>query len=173
MPNLDATLFAGYSVSIAFDLPDTLSHLTYLRNKVRALLAHLDVTRQDIDDLELIIGELATNVIRHAQSGTYQVTLTFSEGNVQVQVMDKGRGFSPDTVSEPGTPRPEELPELYEAVQVKAETAEPNERIGGFGLPLVRSLTDQLAITTNTQPAYGTTIRATKRLQRPESGKPQ
>jgi len=148
MPAPSQGLFLDHVISLSFDLPETLVHVSYLRKKARSILASLDVARADIDDIETVIGELATNAVRHAKGGRYRVVVELSENCCVVTVIDNGPGFVPSAVAKPGTSRPDSF------------DASADDRIGGFGLPLVRSLADQVDITRNHRPAQGMTIRA-------------
>jgi anti-sigma regulatory factor (Ser/Thr protein kinase) len=99
----------------------------------RTLLEDLGALPGDVDDIEVIVSELCTNVVRHAHSdtGRYQVGLEYYPGKVVITVEDTGGGFSPAMVSPPGTGRAD--PEV-----------QGGERIGGFGLPLIRAISDRL-----------------------------
>jgi signal transduction histidine kinase len=46
-----------------------------------------------------IVQEALHNVARHSQAGAAQVTLTFDQGQVVVQIADSGVGFDPTHVS--------------------------------------------------------------------------
>ena len=141
------------TVCLNFDLPETLPSVVYLRKKARAMIESLDVARHDADDLELILGELATNVVRHANGGDYHVRIELHANHAVICVVDKGVGFSPDALSEPGSTRPDTLQDAF-------------ERIGGFGLPVVRSMADTVEIAANpANPAGGVSVRAAKTLQ--------
>jgi anti-sigma regulatory factor (Ser/Thr protein kinase) len=109
---------------------------------------------QDADDLETLLGELSSNVVRHANAEKYHVSVDFLEGRFIVTVIDKGVGFSiGDSV--PATLRPDTLP------------GRTGERIGGLGLVMVHSIADNVQI----QPSVpqGTTVRAEKRMKTPVS----
>jgi len=134
---------------LQFDLPETLGVVAYLRKAARCMMAGLGVSPLDVDDLELIVGELATNAIRHAKGGSYQVAVECLPQQAVVTVIDKGAGFSPEAVLEPGTLRPDGF--------------HAEERIGGFGLPLVFAVADHVDIKTGDHD--GTTVRAEKRLR--------
>jgi serine/threonine-protein kinase RsbW len=63
------------------------------------LLEHYRVCDEDIDDVELLLGEMCSNVIRHAyvcQGGRYTVDLALEGKVLRVTVTDSGRGFSSD-----------------------------------------------------------------------------
>ncbi len=135
---------------LSFEVPPALSNITHLRKTARCLLESMEVSSQDTDDVETLIGELATNVVRHAQtdSGNYRVSLEFQETCVIITVTDQGAGFVEDAVLPPGTLRSDTLLE------------EGEERIGGLGLPLIYAIADHVEIKP-TDP-HGTTVRAEK-----------
>jgi anti-sigma regulatory factor (Ser/Thr protein kinase) len=138
---------------LSFDVPPALSNITHLRRTARCLLESMGFSREDTDDVETLIGELSTNVVRHAQTdnGNYQVSLEFQEKCVIVTVVDQGAGFIEDAILPPGTVRPDTL--LDDA----------DDRFGGLGLPLIYALADHVEITP-TEP-HGTTVRAEKTIR--------
>jgi anti-sigma regulatory factor (Ser/Thr protein kinase) len=59
---------------------------------------------EDIDDVELILGELCANVVRHAydyQGGRYSVETSLEGLDLCLAVSDNGRGFDAADVSGP------------------------------------------------------------------------
>lgn len=141
------------SFKIALDVPEEHCHINLVRQIGRSLLEHGNTSPQDIDDVEIVLGELCSNVTRHARSeaGHYQVCLEHHGDHVVVTVADKGCGFDVQHVPPVGTPRPEDDGTL---------------RIGGFGLQLVTMLTDQVEFSPN-HPT-GSTVRAKRSLQPPQ-----
>jgi anti-sigma regulatory factor (Ser/Thr protein kinase) len=134
---------------LLLDLPDDAAHLGTVRHVAADLLRSFAVSTQDIDDIEALVGEIATNAVRHAQShGGYRLVLELTDDSAVITVSDTGVGFSRACVAAPGTLRPD-----------------PNgdERVGGWGLPLVELLADHVEYVP--QEPRGTTIRALKRLQ--------
>ena len=138
-------------ISLTFHLPEALPYIVHLRKTARCLRESLGISIQDTDDLELVIGELATNAVRHARGGDYSVTLEFLTHEASVTVVDSGAGWRTDTIPLPGSSRPDELSD------------DMAERIGGFGLPLVHSVSDHVEIHPNA--ISGTTVRVRKVLQ--------
>ena len=139
------------NLKITLDVPEEEAHLRVIRKIGRTLLEHHDCTAQEADDLELILGELCSNVIRHARSeeGRYHLELECHGDHVVIAVVDRGLGFKADKVPAMGTLRPDR---------------DHTDRYGGFGLHLVCGLSDQVDI----QPSQpkGTMVRVLKRLQR-------
>jgi anti-sigma regulatory factor (Ser/Thr protein kinase) len=134
---------------LALDLPEEVGLVRTARLLSRTLLADIAVIKSDIEDVETIVDELCTNVIRHAnsQSKNYTVLLEYYKPSVVITVTDKGQGFTESDVRPVGEWRPD---------------MEGGDRIGGFGLPLVQGLTDRLDFS-STDP-HGTTVRAEKNL---------
>lgn len=136
-------------LKLSLDLPDDGAYVPLTRQFGRGLLEYLRVVREDISDVETIVTELVANVVRHAQSadGRFQVLLEYHADRVVITVVDAGHGFAFHDVPEVGSPRPD---------------AGGGERLGGFGLPLLGLMSDQLEFA-RTDP-QGTTVRAEKRL---------
>ena len=140
------------SCRLALDVPEDLAHLKTVRHAVREMLASVGVTQQDRDDVELLVGELATNVVRHANSGlAYHVEVEVKQDTVVIIVTDQGQGFIREKVALPGTLRAEKLVEGV------------IERFGGWGLPMVETLADRVDFLRH-EP-HGTKVRAEKQLQ--------
>lgn len=136
-------------LNVSLDLPGDGSYLRIARRVGRMLLEDLGVVAADIDDIEFVVGELCTNVIRHAQTtdGRFRVALEYFAERVVITVEDRGVGFSFKDVRAVGTVRPD---------------FGGRERIGGFGLDLVRQLADRLEF--QRSDTDGTTVLAEKRL---------
>jgi serine/threonine-protein kinase RsbW len=118
----------------------------------RTLLHQVGASQEDIDEIELVVGELCTNVVRHANSHEkrFQVTLEYLQDRFVVSVLDRGEGFSPAHIAPVGTERPDTNGDI---------------RIGGYGLQLVQMLSDRLEFLPTDE--HGTTVRAEIRLHRP------
>ena len=134
-------------LKLSLDLPEDAGFLTATRQIARILLRAMAVVETDVEDLELIIGELSTNVVRHAHSrqNRYCLKMEFYAEEAVLIIEDKGSGFAPGDVPEPGE-RPDTL------------TGGGGERIGGYGMRLVEALADKLEWKP-TNP-HGTTVRA-------------
>lgn len=139
-------------LKLTLDLPEHQAYIKITRLLGRTLLEYLRVVEKDIDDIEAVVGELCTNVIRHAQSGEgrFVVVLEYHDDRVVVRVEDTGRGFSFKDIAPIGALRTDTLSE------------ETRERVGGFGLHLVQLLADRLEFR-RTDP-QGTSVRAEKQL---------
>ena len=137
-------------LNMSLDLPGDGSFLWVTRLLGRTLLEHLGVVEEDIIDIEFVVGELCANVIRHARSsdGRFQVAMEYHADRVVITVTDHGAGFSFKDVLPVGAVRPD---------------SDGGERIGGFGLDLVRSVADRLDF--RRSDPHGTTVSAEKRLR--------
>ena len=137
-------------LNVSLDLPGDGVYLRVARHISRTLLEDLGVVSEDIDDLEFVLGELGSNVIRHAQAmeDRYTVSLEYFADHVVLMVVDRGVGFSFKDVRPIGASRPD---------------MGGGERIGGFGLDLVRHLADKLEFLRSD--VQGTTVRAEKKLR--------
>lgn len=138
------------SIRLSFDLPEGISYARCVRRTAAYLLKNVGVSQEDVNDLEVVVGELATNVVRHSQNGNYSVSIELHGNQAEIVVADKGVGFDLRCVPEMGTLRPDGLSE------------ENTPRIGGFGLPLVYSLADHVSVEHN-QPK-GMVVRARKEI---------
>ncbi len=116
---------------LSLDLPEDGSYLHMTRAVGRAVLESLRVEKIIIDDVETVLTELYSNVLRHAQSdeGRFSITLDYYAERLIVLVEDKGQGFSFKDVPPVGSPRID---------------LDGSERLGGFGLQLVAALSDKL-----------------------------
>jgi serine/threonine-protein kinase RsbW len=159
---------AIFVLRIAFDLPQSLRYIMHLRRNVRSLVEELGVPQKDADDVELLLGELATNAVRHGHSeaGRYYAVIDIYEDRVIVTVADTGIGFSPQSVLPPGTSRRNDSRENEIKKSSEGEDARDG-RIGGFGLPLVYSVADRVDIRTNRP--QGAIVCAEKRLHAEDS----
>lgn len=142
---------AGHILSLAFDLPEAVQYIVHMRRTALCFLESMGVSRDDANDVELLLGELATNAVRHAQGGGYHVDLEFYEDKAVIVVTDNGIGFVKEALMPPG-----EKP-------FDPWHSEGDARIGGFGLPLVHSIADKVEIKPNVP--QGTVVRAEKRFR--------
>jgi serine/threonine-protein kinase RsbW len=136
-------------LNVSLDLPGDSIYLRVARHISRTLMEDLGVVEPDIDDMEFVLGELCSNVIRHAQTtdGRFTITMQYFADKAILTVEDKGVGFAFKDVREIGTIRPD---------------FHGKERIGGFGLDLVRQLSDRLEFLRSD--SQGTTVQAEKEL---------
>lgn len=137
-------------LKVSLDLPGDGTYLRIARRIGHTLLEDLGVVDQDIADIEFIVGELCTNVVRHAQTtgeSRFLVVLEYHANRVAIIVEDKGAGFSIGDVRDVGAVRPDQ---------------DGSDRVGGFGLQLVRQMADH--ITFQPSDPHGTKVFAEKAL---------
>lgn len=136
-------------LKLSLDLPEGHHYIRITRLLGRTLLEHLKVVEQDIDEVEVVVGELCTNVLLHAQgsSGRFRVTMEYHQDRVVVLVEDTGQGFSFADMPDVGAQR---------------RDIHGEERIGGYGLTIVDALSDRLEF--HRSDPQGTTVRAEKWL---------
>jgi anti-sigma regulatory factor (Ser/Thr protein kinase) len=136
---------------LTLDLPEERAYIKIIRLLGRTLLEHLNVVEQDVDEIEVVAGELCANVIRHAHSveGRFRVTLEYHADRVVTLVEDRGPGFAPDAVAPVGAERPD-----FDGAA---------SRVGGYGLRLVELLSDRVEF--GPASPRGTTARAERRLR--------
>ncbi len=125
-------------------LPRDTRYVPVMRRVAQCLLTGLDLPREDVDDIELVLSEACTNVVRHAE-GTegYSVDLQIDAQGCAIEIVDLGPGFGADfTASAAGTTRSGDADET------------------GRGLHLMRSLVDDLQFRRDERE---TTVRLVKR----------
>ena len=120
---------------VVLEMPARPEYLTLARLVVAAA-ASIEATfrHEKIEDLRVAVSEATTNAIEaHARmSGEDRITIRcdLAEERIEVEVRDEGPGFDPDKLEPvPGISDPDRL--VFE---------------GGFGLPLMRELTDETEI---------------------------
>lgn len=137
-------------LKVSLDLPDDGTYLRIARRIGHTLLEDMGVIEQDVADIEFIVGELCTNVVRHAQAldeGRFLVMLEYHADKVTIIVEDKGVGLPFRDVREAGSPRLD---------------LDGSERLGGFGLNLVGKMADHIEF--RRSDPQGTTVFAEKVL---------
>ena len=82
-----------------------------------------EIADERLSDVELLVSELATNCVRHADASELLVEAAVSEDRVQLRLCDEGDGFE-----QPATPEPH------------AHGA------GGYGLVLLDRLSDRWGV---------------------------
>lgn len=114
----------GRELSVRFNRGPTAASAA--RNALLALDARVD--GRVLDDIRLLVSELVTNAVRHADSphgGEVELDVTIESSRVRVEVADPGVGFDPQ-------PRDDEM-----------------TRPGGWGLYLVDRIADRWGVIRN------------------------
>lgn len=106
-------------------VPASADELGPIRAAVRAFMSGHDAAPELVDDFELAVSELATNVLRHTESDTISLTLTRRSSEWVLDVADAERVPPLDSV---------ELPEPSQTT--------------GRGLFVVMSLMDHVGVAT-------------------------
>ncbi len=126
---------------IVLELPSSSEYVLLARLVVSCAGQLAGFEPEDVYDLKLAVTEAATNVIRHAAVGSFQVEYKILPGAVEVTVLDEGGGFD-----------------------VEGFTTRPGEH-GGFGLAVIRSLVDELVL--DSSPSGGTRLKMIRRKTLP------
>src|SRR5437764_219866 len=91
-------------MQISLNLPDEAQTVPLCRRVLRTVLQELDVPAEQAADIELVLGEAAGNVIRHAYAHPgheYRVVLDFAPECIHLTVSDSGGGFQRGSVLDP------------------------------------------------------------------------
>jgi serine/threonine-protein kinase RsbW len=115
--------------------------VTALRHSVAARAGQAGLTGDRLEDFVVAVNELLTTAVRHG-GGTGRLVLSVADGAVVCVVSDHGEGLTPVSPHRPARGEP-----------------------GGWGLWLVRELTDTCEIKTGPE---GTAVRISSRIT-PES----
>ena len=135
---------ARYSASYTSDP----RNVTIARKAVATFARSCGFSAEVIAEIELAAGEALANAAEHGAGktgGSFQVRCDFDEANLTVEVRDSGRGFPPDATLR--------TPDLERTLPTR-----------GFGLTIMRALSDSLSFSAN-----GTVVRITRRLAVPLS----
>lgn len=118
--------------------PATAQALSEVRRFLRERAGAAGLSELATDDLILAVSEACANVVLHSGSADFEVSWRERTDSVEVLVRDHGA--------------------FRRRVRVPSV-----EGPGGFGIPLMTALTDQLEISEGTASDPGTRVRLTKR----------
>lgn len=116
-------------MQVSVEIPAEAEAVAIARDLVGDATLGAAAPQQRIDDLRLLTSEIVTNALRHAGLGagdTIGLAVEVSGRRVRVEVADRGPGFDPKAVQRP--------------------TA---EKVGGWGLQLVKQLADSWGVIRN------------------------
>jgi anti-sigma regulatory factor (Ser/Thr protein kinase) len=91
-------------VRLALDLPDDAASVPLCRRVTRAILEELEIAPERRYEVELALGEAATNVVRHAYphpGNQYRVEIEIAARALRLTVWDQGQGFVREAVPDP------------------------------------------------------------------------
>ena len=101
-------------------------------------------------EIQLAVDEACANVVDHAyqgmEPGEFEVSCSFGEASMTIDVRDWGRGFEPNEVEQPDVEAPLE-----------------ERSLGGLGLYIVNRVMDEVEFTFD--PKVGNRLRMAKRMQ--------
>ncbi|WP_049563347.1 ATP-binding protein [Nonomuraea sp. SBT364] len=127
--------------TIALRLPRDAASVPLIRRLFDGTLRSLGVEPQIRDDIELMLSEACSNVIRHAEpSDEYMVSAGVHDDLCVIRVVDTGDGFDPEAVK-PSSPGAEH----------------------GRGLQIMRALADDVRFIN--KPEEGAVVCLEKRLR--------
>jgi anti-sigma regulatory factor (Ser/Thr protein kinase) len=91
----------------SLNLPEDATYIRTTRLLSRCLLDDMRVTRATIDDVETIVAELCSNVVRHAHAHetNFILMLECYKPQVVIKVVDQGLGFVTQDILPAGTVR--------------------------------------------------------------------
>jgi serine/threonine-protein kinase RsbW len=112
-----------------------------IRQYVRGLAQIARLPEGTIEDLVLAVSEACANAVIHSGSSHMEIEWRVRPDRVEIEVRD--RGLFRNRVRVPSVDGP-----------------------GGFGIPLMAALTEEVVIEEGTRHRPGTTVRLTKRTER-------
>jgi serine/threonine-protein kinase RsbW len=128
--------------------PSKFASVPKARRDVCAFARACGLLPSDISDIALAVGEACNNAAEHGHvaTGSFEVACAYENGELVVEISDRGGGFDP---------------------RGKGECQDP-ENLGmrGLGIFIMRSLMDDICFTTL---ASGTSVRLTKYALRERS----
>lgn len=114
--------------------------LAEIREFVRRLAEQAGLADEITEDLVLAVSEACANAVIHSGSASLDVEWLLRAGRVQVEVRDQG---------------------IFRS-RVRLQSVEGP---GGFGIPLMAALTEELTIEEGTERRPGTRVRLVKRRE--------
>jgi anti-sigma regulatory factor (Ser/Thr protein kinase) len=85
-------------IRMTLSLPAEAAHVSLCRGLSQTLLNEMGVVSEDVETVELIVGEICANAVKHAYTypgERYEVQLDFAPDQALVTVRDHGKGADP------------------------------------------------------------------------------
>ena len=126
-------------------------NVEFARVVAAVFMSRLDPTLEEVEDVKTAVSEAVTNAIVHGyrdSRGDVELLLRlFSDGAVQIQVKDKGRG----------------IPDIKAAMQPMFTTAPEDEERSGYGFTVMESFMDKVRV--KSAVGRGTVVTLEKKLR--------
>jgi len=132
-------------IEYSLSLPRDAATVSIVRRLAKSAMLELGVVTEDIRDVALMLSEACANVIEHAsvEQDDYRVLVALSEDACEIRVIDTGRGFDADHLSD-----------------VALRDDSNAER--GRGIRIMQALADR--VTFESEAEHGTVVYLRKRL---------
>lgn len=128
---------------VNISLPSKPEYVSVARLTASYIASQMNFDIEEIEDIKLAVGEACNNVVLHSKSeNTYEMTITNKLNELQIEIIDQGKGFDMSSYQKPS---PEMLQE------------------NGMGLFIIQSLMDDVKIETSN--GVGTRIVMTKTVE--------
>lgn len=127
--------------TIKMEISSNPEYVSVIRLTTSGIANKVGFCIDDIEDLKVAISEACTNAIKHSLDDKFIVIYSIIENGLTIEVIDNGKGYDRNSVSEPN------INDLKE---------------GGMGLFIIESLMDE--VTVESQEGKGTSIKMTKYL---------
>ena len=126
---------------VRLEIPSAPQFVSVARKTLEAIASVVGLEKQEIQDLELAVGEACTNAVKYGDPGdqAIQIIYRIERSSVEIEVRNKGKAFTPPT-----SPKPVE-----------------QLQIGGLGLFLIDQVMDRLSIDCQ---AGETTLKMVKQI---------
>jgi serine/threonine-protein kinase RsbW len=122
---------ASIERTFSLHVPSSTENLSMIRDFVKSIGTQSGMDDMDVAGLEMAVDEACSNVIEHAYNSdsTKEVSIraTVDEDSLQIDVIDTGKGFDPNTVE-----------------QSKLEDLISAKRKGGLGMRLMKLFMDEV-----------------------------
>lgn len=109
-------------------------NLSRIRDFVYSAATEIGFPEEVKENIIVAVDEACTNIIKHAYKflpdGEIIVTLKFSKNNFNIEILDYGTSFSPESVPDP------DLQEYFR-----------QKKVGGLGMFLMKKLMDEVKYT--------------------------